>query len=448
MQIKDRTDLDFALPPQNLDAEEALLGCILLGGDAMSRMADTLPPDAFYINTHKLIYKAALALYAIDEPVDLMSVTSWLYDRDLLEKVGGQRKLVELVECTVTSVNVDRYAKIVADKHLRRQLIQTAKEIELLGRDTSLELNAVFDESEKKLFDLIQARHQRSSVLVPLSDSVVQVFQKIEARSQGAAQPNVPTGFYDIDTLCGGGLGRSDLIIIAGRPSMGKTALSLNMARHIAKTLPVGIFSLEMSTEQLVERLLAGETRIESHRLRSGLIHDSEWVMLSDALGDLCELNIAIADNFDPTISQMRSALRQLQTQQGQLGLVLIDYLQLMETQDNRVQGLGKLTRSLKKMAREFKVPIVVISQLSRAAENRTNKRPVMADLRESGSIEQDADVVAFVYRDEYYHPDTPDRGIAEIIFSKHRNGPTGTVKLLFDSQVTQFKNLAASNPR
>jgi replicative DNA helicase len=168
--------------------------------------------------------------------------------------------------------------------------------------------------------------------------------------------------------------------------------------------------------------------------------------MLSDALGDLCELNIAIADNFDLTISQMRSALRQLQTQQGQLGLVLIDYLQLMETQDNRVQGLGKLTRSLKKMAREFKVPIVVISQLSRAAENRTNKRPVMADLRESGSIEQDADVVAFVYRDEYYHPDTPDRGIAEIIFSKHRNGPTGTVKLLFDSQVTQFKNLAASN--
>jgi replicative DNA helicase len=444
-------DLNFsafsnALPPQNVDAEESILGGILLDPDAMGRVADVLRPEAFYINTHKEIYKAILALHTQGKPVDLMSVTTWLYDHELLAKVGGQSKLAELVERTVSAVNVDRYATLVVDKYLRRQLIQAGNDIVELGHETSIELETVFDQAEQKIFSLTQKRPQQG--LVPISETLIQTFQEIETRQEGAALPGISSEFYDLDVMTGG-FQRSDLIIVAGRPSMGKTSFAVGIARNIAEKFPVAIFSLEMSKEQLVQRLLASEAGIESNYLRTGRISQNQWGDLSRALGTLSELPMYIDDTANQTVMQMRSQVRRLQAEQGEkLGLVLIDYLQLMEGSgsDNRVQELSKITRSLKGLARELQVPVIALSQLSRGVEARTNKRPMMSDLRESGAIEQDSDLIIMLYRDEYYSPDTPDRGIAEVIITKHRNGPTGVVKLLFDPQFTRFRNLASPN--
>ena len=826
-----------SLPPQNIDAEESILGGILLDPEALGRVADLISPEAFYISIHKEIYKAALALHNQGLPTDLMSVTTWLSDHELLEKVGGQSKLVQLVEYTVSAVNVDRCAALVMDKYLRRQLIQAGNEIVRLGYETSMELENVLDQSEQKIFSLTQERPQQG--LTPISETLIQTFQEIETRHQDVALPGLPSNFYDLDAMTGG-FQRSDLIIIAGRPSMGKcvvfdteillsdgniatieeiyhrrqatlltlgddwkfyftepsafvddgfkpvlrvttrlgrfvestithpyltlngwrrlgelkpgdkiavprklevfgtqtlrecqvkllgylmgdgcltrtspqfinsnpllqeefieavasfaglkvwlqelslwgkndytktipamvfrlersqvslflnrlfatngwarvfksgqsqlgyatvseklarqvqhlllrfgiiaalkkrsvkykntrrsawqlaitdaqsiktficeigifgqeealsrvqdalvkkkyqtnrdiipveiwekiakakgselgkylaqragikdcsnshvgkralsrerlftlataldnlplqqlatsevywdeivsiefvgykqvydltipethnfvandicvhnTSFALGIARNIAEKLPVAVFSLEMSKEQLVQRLLSSEAGIESNYLRTGRISQNQWGPLSHALGTLSELPIYIDDTANLLVMQMRSQVRRLQAETGnKLGLVLIDYLQLMEGSgsENRVQELSRITRNLKGLARELDVPVIALSQLSRGVEARTNKRPMMSDLRESGSIEQDADLVIMLYRDEYYQPDTPDRGIAEIIITKHRNGPTGVVKLLFDPQFTRFRNLASPN--
>ncbi|MFE1744307.1 replicative DNA helicase [Coleofasciculus sp. H7-2] len=435
------------LPPQNIEAEESILGGILLDPEAIGRVADLLQPNAFSINAHKAIYRAALALSSQGKPTDLMSVTTWLYDRGELDKVGGQSKFAQLVDRTVSAVNIDQYAALVMDKYLRRKLIQAGGEISQLGYETATELETIFDQAEQKVFSLTQDRPQQG--LVPISDTLINTFQDIEIRHQDLALPGLPCGFYDLDAMTGG-FQRSDLIIVAGRPSMGKTAICLNIARNIAEfqKLPVAVFSLEMSKEQLVQRMLASEAGIESNRLRAGRISQNEWEPLSHALGTLSEIPIYIDDTPNMTVMQMRSQARRLQAEQhGQLGLILLDYLQLMEGGgDNRVQELSKMTRSLKGLARELNVPIIALSQLSRGVEARNNKRPMMSDLRESGSIEQDADLIIMLYRDEYYNNDTPDRGIAEIIIAKHRNGPTGTVRLLFDPQFTRFRNLASSN--
>jgi replicative DNA helicase len=435
-----------SLPPQNIDAEESILGGILLDPEAIGRVADLLVAEAFYINDHKEIYKAALALHNQGKPTDLMSVTTWLYDHELLEKVGGQSKLAQLVDRTVSAVNIDRFAALVIDKYLRRQLIEAGNEIVQLGYETSLELETVLDKSEQKIFGLTQKRPQQG--LVPISETLIQAFQEIESRHQDTAIPGLPSSFYDLDAMTGG-FQRSDLIIIAGRPSMGKTSFAVGMARNIAENLPVAIFSLEMSKEQLVQRLLASEAGIESNYLRTGRISQNQWGALSHALGTLSELPIYIDDTANQTVMQMRSQVRRLLAEKGgELGLVLIDYLQLMEGSgsENRVQELSRITRSLKGLARELNVPVIALSQLSRGVEARTNKRPMMSDLRESGAIEQDSDLIIMLYRDEYYNENTPDRGIAEIIITKHRNGPTGVVKLLFDPQFTRFRNLASPN--
>ncbi len=435
-----------SLPPQNVDAEESILGGILLDPDALGRVADLLSCDAFYINAHKQIYKAALALHSQGKPTDLMSVTTWLYDHELLDKVGGQSKLAQLVDRTVSAVNIDRYALLVTDKYLRRQLIQVGNEIVQLGYETSTELDTILDRVEQKVFSLTQTSPKLG--LTPISETLIQTFQEIETRHDGVALPGLPSNFYDLDAMTGG-FQRSDLIIVAGRPSMGKTSFAMGIARNIAEKLPVAIFSLEMSKEQLVQRLLASEAGIESNYLRTGRISQNQWEPLSHALGTLSELPIYIDDTPNQTVMQMRSQARRLQAEQGsQLGLILIDYLQLMEGNgsENRVQELSRITRSLKGLARELGVPVIALSQLSRGVEARTNKRPMMSDLRESGSIEQDSDLIIMLYRDEYYSPDTPDRGIAEIIITKHRNGPTGVVKLLFDPQFTRFRNLASPN--
>ncbi|MFQ4140659.1 replicative DNA helicase [Chlorogloeopsis sp. ULAP02] len=432
------------LPPQNIEAEEAILGGILLDPEAISRVSDRLVPEAFYISAHKDIYQAALRLHSQSKPTDLLAITSWLNDHDLLARVGGRNKLASLVDRTVSAVNIDALATLVMEKYLRRQLIKTGNEIVQLGYQTEDELPQILDQAEQKVFAIAQERPQ--SGLIHIADTLVNTFQEIETRHQGVALPGIPCGFYDLDAMTSG-FQPSDLIIVAGRPSMGKTAFCLNLAYNVAALykLPVAIFSLEMSKEQLVQRLLASEAEIESGYLRSGRISQSQWEPLSRAIGMLSEMPIFIDDTPNITVTEMRSQARRLQAEVGtNLGLIVIDYLQLMEgAGDNRVQELSRITRKIKGLARELSVPVIALSQLSRGVEARTNKRPMLSDLRESGSIEQDADLVIMLYRDEYYNPDTPERGIAEIVIAKHRNGPTGTVKLLFDPQFTKFKNLA-----
>jgi replicative DNA helicase len=433
------------LPPQNVEAEEAILGGILLDPEAIGRVMEILSPEAFYIATHRDIYRAALDLHSRGQPTDLITVTLWLRDHNKLDRVGGQVRLAQLVDRTVSAANIDQYATLVMDKYTRRTLIQSGGEIAQLGYDTTIPLETVLDQAEQKLFGITQVRPQGG--LTPTADILIDTFSEIEQRSLGVVLPGVPCGFYDLDAMTQG-FQRSDLIIAAGRPSMGKTSFVLNMARNIAalQKLPVAIYSLEMSKLQLVYRLLSSEVEMESSRLRTGRIAQNEWEKLGHAISMLSQMPIFIDDTPNISVTEMRSKCRRLQAEQGgALGLILIDYLQLMEGgSDNRVQELSKITRSLKGLARELNAPIIALSQLSRGVESRTNKRPMMSDLRESGSIEQDADLIMMLYREEYYEPDTPDRGIAEVIVTKHRNGPTGTVKLLFEPQFTRFRNLAS----
>ena len=432
-----------SLPPQNIEAEEIILGSLLFDPNAMGKVIDLLPPEAFYVNAHRQIYEAARNLYFQGQPIDLMTISTWLSDRNLLDQVGGTPKIVSLLDRTVSSANIERYTPLITDKHIRRLLINISKEISELGYDTSKDLDNILDESEQKIFSLTQARVQQG--LIAISDTLIDTFTEIQNFQEKIALPGISTDFYDLDAMTGG-LQRSDLIIIAGRPSMGKTSFALNIAANVAKQhdLAVAVFSLEMSREQLAMRLLSGEARLESSRLKSGRITEQEMEPLMEAMGTLSELPIYIDDTANATVMQMRSEVRRLQAEKkGKLGLVLIDYLQLMEgSSDNRVQELSRITRSLKGLAREVNAPIIALSQLSRAVEQRTNKRPMLSDLRESGAIEQDADLVMMLYRDEYYHPDTVDQGIAEIIIAKHRNGPTGQVKMIFRSEFTQFLNM------
>ncbi len=434
------------LPPQNVEAEAEILGGILLDPEACSRVTELLRPEAFYISAHQDIYRAALALFAQGRPTDLMSVSAWLEDRGLLEKIGGTAALRRLVEQTVSSVNIDQYAKLVAEKYLRRRLIRVGTEAAELAYASTLEIPQVMDRIEQALFEVTQERIQRS--LMPASDILLTIFADLEQRAEaGDTLPGIPSGFYDLDALTQG-LQRSDLVIVAGRPSMGKTALCLNMAHHIGAQMqqPIAIFSLEMSREQLVQRLLASEARIEGFRLKSGRISEAEWQRLSQAIGYLAQMPIYIDDTANCTVTEIRSKARRLQAESGcPLAMILIDYLQLMDGGgENRVQELARMTRGLKGLAKELNTPVVVLSQLSRAVESRADKRPQLSDLRESGSIEQDADLVMMLYRPEYYDPNTPDKGIAEVIIAKHRNGPVGTVRLLFENQYTQFKNMAS----
>lgn len=617
---------DQSLPPQNVEAEESILGGILLDPDAIARVAEILPAEAFYLQAHQTVYQSAIALHNQGKPTDLMTISTWLADQQLLDKVGGKAKLAQLADRTVSAVNIDGYAQLVLDKYLRRKLIHAGHQIVQLGYDTTEALNVILDRAEQNIFNLTQDRPQ--SGLVPLYETLLATYDEVEGRYNQDKLPGLNSGFYDLDTMTSG-LQPSDLLILAGRPSMGKTALGLNIARNIAGQYksPVALFSLEMSKEQLTQRLLASEAKIESNRLRSGRLTQQDFSEINKAIGTLSDLPIFIDDTATLTVMEMRSQARRLQAEQGQIGLVLLDYLQLMEGGgDNRVQELSRITRSLKTLAREIKAPVIALSQLSRGVEQRTNKRPMLSDLRESGclagdslvkiadtgeevpikdlvgylgfnvfalnletwklekapvskvfstgvkttlalttvlerkiiatgnhqfltlngwvrldelkegdyialpskipqeaktqqikfseatlfghligdgctlsclgkvinspeilrvgtsdvywdkitsitpsresrpvydltvpklhnfvanniivhnSIEQDADVVLMLYRDVYYNPDTPDRDLAELIITKHRNGPTGTVKLLFNAELTEFRNMA-----
>ncbi|MFN6155841.1 replicative DNA helicase [Anabaena sp. AL09] len=380
------------VPPQNIEAEEAILGGILLDPEAIGRVSDRLVPEAFYISAHTTIYQAALRLHTQQKPTDLLSITSWLTDNDQLTQIGGRNKLATLVDRTVSAVNIDALAGLVMEKYLRRQLIKAGNEIVHLGFETETELPIVLDNAEQKVFNVTQQKTQ--SGLVHIGDTLTNTFQDIETRHQGIALPGIPCGFYDLDAMTSG-FQRSDLIIVAARPSMGKTAFCLNLAHNIAAVyqLPVAVFSLEMSKEQLVQRLLASEAGIESSYLRSGRISQTQWEPLIRAIHQLSETPIFIDDTANITVTQIRSQARRLQAEQNKdLGLIVIDYLQLMEgAGDNRVQELSRITRSLKGLARELSVPIIALSQLSRGVEARTNKRPMLSDLRESGCLTGDS---------------------------------------------------------
>ncbi len=434
------------IPPQNLEAEEAVLGGILLDPDAISRIADLVQPEAFYLSAHREIFRTAIMLHSQGKPTDLTSMSAWLADTGSLAKVGGNKRLVALVEGVASTASIEQVAKLITDKFIRRQLIRSGNEVIKLSFDQSIATEEVLDKAEQKIFSISQ--EQPSKGLIPTAEILTSTFNEIESRSLGTSIAGIPVNFYDLDAMTQG-LQRSDLIIVAGRPAMGKTSIVLNLAKNVAQlhSLPVCVFSLEMSKEQLTYRLLSMEVGIESGRLRTGRLNQEEWPLLGQGINTLGQLPIYIDDKPNSSVLEMRSLCRRLIAEQGkELGLVVIDYLQLMEgsTPDNRVQELSRITRGLKAMARELKVPVIALSQLSRGVESRTNKRPMLSDLRESGSIEQDADLVLMIYRDEYYNPETPDRGVTEVIVTKHRNGPIGTVKLLFEPQFTRFRNLAS----
>lgn len=434
------------MPPTNIEAEEAILGGILIDPDAIARIAEVMRPEFFSFTAHKTIYKAALSLFTQNKPIDLTVVTDWLVDHNQLEAIGGISKLAQLVDHTVSAVNIDQYTELVAQKYQRRKLIEAGNNIVKLGHETGTPLETVLDLAEQEIFGITQERVRQD--LVQIGETLNQTFHQLEQLSEGLTTPGIPCGFYDLDAMTGG-FQRSDLIIVAARPGIGKTSLCTNIAHHIASQKKlVAFFSLEMSKEQLVQRILSGEAKVESNRLRSGRIGEGEWERISRAIGELSELPLFIDDTPNITVTEIRSKSRRLQAEQGgELGMLVIDYLQLMEgsSPNNRVQELSQITRSLKGLARELNVPIVALSQLNRGVEARQDKRPLMSDLRESGALEQDSDLILMLYRDEYYNPDTPDRGIAEVIITKHRHGPTGTIKLLFDAQYTTFRNLIAS---
>ncbi len=432
------------LPPHNLEAEQSVLGSLMIDRDAIIRVAAYLRANDFYRRAHSLIYEAIYDLYNRREPTDLVTLVDELARTENLEAAGGESYLAELIAATPTSVHVEYYARIVTRTAIRRRLIDAGGEIVRIGFDDASEVEEALDSAERLLFDVSQRRGERE--FKSMREILEEYFDRLDSLHQHKGEiVGVPTGFADFDKLTGG-LQRSDLIIVAARPSVGKSALGLgfafNAAVHHGQT--VGMFVLEMSAEQIVQRLLSMETGIDSHRLRMGFIDDSEWSSVVRAFGRLSEAPIFIDDTASATLMDVRSKARRLHAEHG-LDLLIIDYLQLMTAgrrNDNRVQEISEISRGLKGLARELDIPVVALAQLSRAVESRTSHVPMLSDLRESGSIEQDADIVTFIYREETYDPDTERKGIADLIVAKHRNGPVGTVHLRFFDRTARFADL------
>ncbi|RMG91684.1 MAG: replicative DNA helicase [Chloroflexi bacterium] len=433
------------LPPHSIEAEEAVLGSLLIDPDAIFDVSSFLRPDAFYRVQNRWVYEAILSLSDRREPIDFVTLTEELRRREQLEEVGGEAYIISLINAVPTSINARNYARLVEAAALRRKMIQAASTIAELAYNEAEDINVVIDRAEQALFSISEERTTRD--LVPIKQIARDYLERIEdLHARGDDVIGIPTGFTDLDRLLGG-LNRSDLIIVAARPGMGKTslqnAIALTAAMRYRKR--VAIFNLEMSGEQLVQRMIAAETKIDSQRLRRGDLKEHEWPIFMEAIGRLSETSIFIDDTPNITPNQLRTKCRRLYAEHG-LDLVMIDYLQLMQaerTTNNRVQEISEISRGLKSLARELDVPVLAAAQLSRAVEQRQDKRPLLSDLRDSGSIEQDADIVMFIYRDEYYNPDTTDRpNIAEINVAKHRNGPTGTIDLYWHSKLATFRNL------
>lgn len=432
------------LPPQNIEAEQAVLGALLIDSNAIARVAETLRPDSFYKQAHRFIYSSIVKLFNNNEPIDIVTVSDHLHNIDKLELVGGRAYINDLALSVITSANLEYYSKIVTEKAVLRELIKAGSEIASLGyEDEGIE--TAVDSAEQLIFSISQRKTANN--LTHVGEIVLDSYNQIEKRYNNRDELiGVPSGFYDLDSLTAG-FQPSDLIIVAARPSMGKTAFCLNIAQEVGirRKKPVSIFSLEMSKEQLVQRMLCSEAEIDSNRLRTGHMHAEDWSKLAKAMSEMGDCPIFIDDTPGATVTDIRAKCRRLCMEQKELGLVIIDYLQLMEGGSkklDRVQEISQISRGLKNLARELKTPIIALSQLSRAVESRQNKKPMLSDLRESGSIEQDADIVMFIYRDEYYNPENLDnKGKAEILVAKQRNGPVGNVDLLFHGSVTKFKN-------
>ena len=432
------------LLPQSVEAEEAILGAILENPAALGRVVESLKPDSFYKPAHKIIYEAMLNMFRKNEPIDIVTISEYLRNREELEAAGGRAYINELAINVITTTNIEYYAKIVQEKEIKRALINAGSEIVSMSYETD-DTDNVLDNAQKLIFNI--ASQKDSSDLVAIQDLVVESYEQIEHRFNNKDElVGVTTGFYDLNALTSG-LQKSDLIILAARPSMGKTAFALNLAQNVALKgkKAVAIFSLEMPKQQLTKRMLCSEAEVDTQRITSGNIQPKDWEKLVDAMTRLSDAKIYIDDTSGVTATDVKAKCRRLMMEEKELGLIIIDYLQLMEGGGNtndRNQQISQISRALKGLARELDVPIIALSQLSRGVEQRNDKRPMLSDLRDSGAIEQDADIVMFIYRDEYYNrDDVNNKGKAEVIIAKHRNGPVGTVELLFQSSITKFKN-------
>lgn len=439
MSLSDQSDPK--LPPQNLEAEQSVLGAILLDNAAMAKAMEIITEDDFYRTAHRKIYTAMLDLSEQGEVIDQITLTEHLKIKGELESVGGSAYLAELVQVVPTAANIKYHCRIIRDKALLRGLIGISTEVISRGYDGTASVDDLLDYAERSVFSLAQGKLGRS--FTRLKDIIKESLDLVDAlHKRGKSVTGVPTGFHDLDELTAG-LQPSDLVVIAGRPSMGKTSLALGIAQHAAikHNHKVGIFSLEMSKEQLVLRMLSSEASVDSHGLRIGKLQKEDWWRLAEAAGRLEQAPIFIDDTGALTVQQMRGKARRLKAECG-LDLLVVDYLQLMQGRsdaESRQQEISDISRSLKALAKELHVPVVALSQLSRAVESRKPPIPMLADLRESGAIEQDADVVIFIYRDEVYNPDSEEKGIAQIMVKKHRNGPTGDVKLTFLDKFAKF---------
>ncbi len=433
------------IPPQSIEAEQSVIGSMLIDKEAIPVVTEILKSEDFYRDDHKEIFDAILDLFERAQPVDIITVSEQLQIRGTLDSVGGLEYLSNVASMVPTTANVKHYSKIVEEKSLLRKLIKASSSITNMSYEASDEVSFILDRAEKSIFDVLQNRNLQG--FAHIKDVLVETFNKLEELYNNKGYiTGIPTGFADLDYKTAG-LHNSDLILIAARPAMGKTAFALNIAQYAAvhSKVPVAVFSLEMSREQLVNRVLCSEAMVDSQKVRTGKLEDDDWQKIARALGPLSESPIYIDDIPGATVMDIRSKCRRLKLEKN-LGLVIIDYLQLMQGRgkngENRQQEISEISRSLKILAKEINVPVITLSQLSRAPEQRTDHRPILSDLRESGAIEQDADIVMFLYRDDYYNPETEKKNVAEVIIAKHRAGSTGTVELAWLGQFTKFANL------
>jgi len=443
-----KKNLQEKLPPQNIEAEQSLLGCLMLDKDAIIKVADFVHPEDFYKGIHNEIFQAMIDLYQKTEPIDLLSVTNRLKEKNLLQGVGGSSYLTTLINTVPTATHVANYGRIVRAKKILRDLIEASEQIGLNAFDETEDVDQLLDKAEKTILSIGQQSLRQS--FIPIKDILGETFDRIDelSKHKGGLR-GLATGFKALDNMLSG-LQKSDLVILAARPSLGKSSLALDIARQIATTqkVPVGFFSLEMGKDQLVDRILAAQAGVDLWRIRNGKLssegEDNDFTRIQHAMGELSEAPIYIDDAGLTNILQIRSMARRLQADKG-LGLIVVDYLQLMESSNKNyspVQQVTEISRALKLLAKELNVPVLALSQLSRSVESRTPQVPRLADLRESGAIEQDADVVMFIYREDRYMENTERKNIAEIIIAKHRNGPVGKVELYFDENRVSFKNL------
>src|SRR5690606_24613032 len=454
--MADDTLESLKLPPHSVEAEQSVLGGLLLENEALDRIADILTPGDFYRHDHRLIFEHIAKLINNNKPADIVTVAESLDNASELSSVGGLAYLGELAQNTPTAANIRRYAEIVRERAIMRKLVEVGSSIaESAYTPQGRDAQQLLDEAEAKIFQIAEGGKRSSEgfldikVLLPqVADRIDQLFQ----RDNQSEVTGIPTGYTDLDSMTSG-LQPGDLVIVAGRPSMGKTAFSLNIAENVALDtgLPVAVFSMEMGATQLATRMIGSVGRLDQHRMRTGRLEDEDWSRLTTALGRLNEAPVFIDEGAGLSSFDVRARARRLHRQTGKLGLIVIDYLQLMSgaagrQSENRATEISEISRSLKSLAKELDVPVIALSQLNRGLEQRPDKRPVMSDLRESGAIEQDADLILFIYRDEVYNPDTPDKGTAEIIVAKQRNGPIGRVRLTFIGEHTRFENFTSSD--